>query len=79
MVGLPRRAAWPWLAASMTIHIGYYITLVGAYRHGELGFAYPIMRGTAPLLVAMLSGPLIGEHLSRSAPGSASPASAPAC
>ena len=64
MFGLPRFEAWPWLAASMTIHIGYYITLVGAYRHGELGFAYPIMRGTAPLLVAMLSGPLIGEHLS---------------
>ena len=67
MFGLPRREAWPWLAASMTIHIGYYITLVGAYRHGELGFTYPIMRGTAPLLVALLSGQLIGEHLSLAA------------
>jgi phosphonate utilization associated putative membrane protein len=67
LFGLPRREAWPWLAASMTIHIGYYITLVGAYRHGELGFSYPIMRGTAPLLVAMLSGQLIGEHLSLAA------------
>ena len=67
LFGLPRREAWPWLAASMTIHIGYYITLVGAYRHGELGFSYPIMRGTAPLLVAMLSGQLIGEHLSPAA------------
>ena len=45
------------------IHIGYYVTLVGAYRHGELGFAYPLMRGTAPLLVALLSGKLIGEHV----------------
>ncbi len=61
--GLPRREAWPWLATSMLIHIGYYVTLVGAYRHGELGFAYPIMRGTAPLIVAVLSGRLIGEHL----------------
>jgi len=67
MFGLPRREAWPWLAASMTIHIGYYITLVGAYRHGELGFSYPIMRGTAPLLVALLSGQLIGEHLTLAA------------
>ena len=63
IVGLPRTAALPWLAASLVIHVGYYITLVGAYRHGELGFAYPIMRGTAPLLVAMLSGRLVGEHL----------------
>jgi phosphonate utilization associated putative membrane protein len=61
--GLPRREALPWLAASVVIHIGYYVTLVGAYKHGELGFAYPIMRGTAPLLVAILSGRLIGEHL----------------
>ncbi len=63
IVGLPPVAALPWLAASVVIHVGYYVTLVGAYRHGELGFAYPIMRGTAPLLVALASGQLIGEHL----------------
>ena len=62
-VGLPRRAALPWLATSVVIHVGYYITLVGAYRHGELGFSYPLMRGTAPLLVALLSGRLIGEQV----------------
>jgi phosphonate utilization associated putative membrane protein len=62
-VGLPRREALPWLAASAVIHIGYYVTLVGAYKHGELGFAYPLMRGTAPLLVALASGRLIGEHV----------------
>jgi len=66
-VGLPKAEALPWLAASLVIHIGYYITLVGAYRHGDLGFAYPIMRGCAPLLVAIASGPLIGERLSPAA------------
>jgi drug/metabolite transporter (DMT)-like permease len=63
LVGLPKREALPWLATSVVIHIGYYVTLVGAYRHGELGFAYPVMRGTAPLIVALLSGRLIGEHV----------------
>lgn len=63
VVGLPKHEAWPWLAASLVIHLGYYITLVGAYRHGELGFAYPVMRGTAPLIVAALSGQLLGEHV----------------
>ena len=63
VVGLPVPAAWPWLAASIAIHVGYYVTLVGAYRHGDLGFAYPVMRGTAPLLVALASGQLIGEHV----------------
>jgi phosphonate utilization associated putative membrane protein len=62
-VGWPKREALPWLAASVVIHVGYYVTLVGAYRHGELVFAYPLMRGTAPLLVALLSGQLIGEHV----------------
>ena len=33
------------------IHFGYYLTLAQAYRTGDLSFAYPLMRGTAPLLV----------------------------
>ncbi len=60
-IGLPPRASWPYIAASMVIHIGYYIALVGAYRHGDLGLTYPIMRGFAPLLVALGSTTLIGE------------------
>jgi phosphonate utilization associated putative membrane protein len=63
IVGLPPVAAWPWLAASLTVHIGYYIALAGAYKHGDLGLTYPIMRGLAPLLVALGSGSLIGETL----------------
>ena len=64
VVGWPAPAAWPYLAASMTVHLFYYITLVGAYRHGDLGLTYPVMRGSAPLLVALASGPLVGEALS---------------
>jgi phosphonate utilization associated putative membrane protein len=61
MVGLPQTASWPYIAASLVIHVGYYIALAGAYEHGELGMTYPIMRGLAPLLVALGSGSLIGE------------------
>ena len=61
MVGLPQAASWPFIAASLVIHIGYYFALAGAYEHGELGMTYPIMRGFAPLLVALGSGALIGE------------------
>jgi phosphonate utilization associated putative membrane protein len=63
VVGLPRREAWPFLAGSLAIHIGYYVALVGAYRHGELGLTYPVMRGLAPLLVACSSAALLGESL----------------
>lgn len=63
VVGLPAREAWPFLAASIVVHLGYYIALVGAYRHGDLGLTYPVMRGLAPLLVACTSAALIGEVL----------------
>jgi phosphonate utilization associated putative membrane protein len=67
LVGLPRPESWPFIAASLVIHIGYYIALAGAYQHGELGMTYPIMRGFAPLLVALGSGSLIGETPSAAA------------
>jgi phosphonate utilization associated putative membrane protein len=60
-LGAPPERAWPFIAASLVIHIGYYIALVGAYQHGELGLTYPIMRGFAPMLVALASGVFIGE------------------
>ena len=66
-VGLPPRAAWPFIAVSLVIHIGYYTALVGAYRHGDLGLTYPIMRGFAPLLVALASTTFIGEAPSTTA------------
>ena len=50
----PAAAAWPFIAASMLIHFAYYVTLAGAYRRGDLSFAYPLMRGVAPLLVTLL-------------------------
>jgi drug/metabolite transporter (DMT)-like permease len=57
----PDPAAWPFIAASATIHFGYYLTLVQAYRTGDLSFAYPLMRGTAPLIVALLGSIFLRE------------------
>jgi phosphonate utilization associated putative membrane protein len=65
--GLPPSAAWPYLAASIVIHIGYYVALSGAYKHGDLGLAYPLMRGTGPMLVALSAGVTLGETLSSTA------------
>ena len=67
LVGLPPVDAWPYLAASLTIHVAYYITLNGAYQHGELGTTYPIMRGSAPMLVALGSSTVLGESLTLAA------------
>lgn len=62
--GLPPREAWPYLLTSLCVHVAYYVTLSGAYRHGDLGVTYPIMRGSAPLLVALGSATIMGERLS---------------
>ena len=63
-LGWPKPEAWPFIAASVTIHIAYYLLLTGAYKYGDLGLTYPLMRGTAPLLVALASVSTLGEHLS---------------
>lgn len=62
-VALPARAAWPFAAASVVVHFGYYIALAGAYHRGDLSFAYPLMRGVAPLIVTLLGIAFLGEHL----------------
>ena len=60
-VAPPAPASWPYLAASIAIHIAYYIALVGAYRAGDLSHGYPIMRGVAPLIVALCALAWLGE------------------
>ena len=60
-LGPPGPAAWPWLAVSMTLHIGYNVFLAMAYGHGELGHIYPLARGSAPLLTLMAGSLLLGQ------------------
>src|SRR6185295_8441612 len=55
--------AWKFLALSVAIHLAYYTFLLKAYSYGDLSHTYPIARGLGPLLVALVSGQLIGEHL----------------
>lgn len=63
-VAAPDPASWPYLAASAVAQLAYYSLLAAAYRAGDMSHAYPLMRGSAPLLVALASWPLIGERLS---------------
>lgn len=56
-------AAWKYLFSSVLIHVLYYTFLLKAYSYGDLSHTYPIARGLGPLLVALVSGRFIGEHL----------------
>jgi phosphonate utilization associated putative membrane protein len=64
VLGWPKAEAWPYILTSVVIHIAYYVALTGAYKHGDLGLTYPLMRGTAPLLVALSAAFTVGEQLS---------------
>jgi drug/metabolite transporter (DMT)-like permease len=49
----PARAAWPYIVASGLVHIVYNVSLVRSYRRNDLALAYPIARGSSPLLVTL--------------------------
>lgn len=60
-IPLPQGTARLCLMTSAAVHVLYFHALAGAYRHADLSFAYPVMRGTAPLLTAMAVGVLMQE------------------
>ena len=60
----PARESWPFLAASTVLQVGYYLLVARAYRGADMSQAYPLMRGTAPLIVALVSRFWLGEQLS---------------
>lgn len=63
LLPLPAPASWPHLLASGLIHVAYFLLVAASYRHGELSLAYPVMRGTAPLLSAVGATLLLSERL----------------
>ena len=61
---IPKPESWPYILASVILHLGYQLSLVKAYAHGDLGQVYPIARGISPLLLILVSSLWIGEELS---------------
>ncbi|MEU9283759.1 DMT family transporter [Streptomyces sp. NPDC048275] len=54
-VAFPAGVAWPYLFLSAGIHVVYQVLLMRSFRLGDFGQAYPIARGTAPLVVTALA------------------------
>jgi drug/metabolite transporter (DMT)-like permease len=64
VLGLPERDAVPWLVTSALLHVAYGHALAGAYDRIDLAAAYPIARGTAPLIVMVGSIAFLGDVVS---------------
>ena len=62
--GWPVADAWPWLLGSGVIHMFYQLFLSYAYEHGDLSRVYPIARGTAPMIVLVISALFLSDTIS---------------
>jgi len=61
VVPVPPAAAWPFIIASVVVHLAYYWLMISAYRAGDLSLVYPLMRGVAPLITAIAGIAVLGE------------------
>jgi len=63
VAAMPRSSAWPYLLASVAIHVFYNLLLMQCYRLGEFSQVYPLARGISPLVVTILAAVFVHEHL----------------
>lgn len=60
-MAIPHGSAWMWLVMSICLQTGYKYFLTRAYATGDFAVAYPLARGSAPLLTTLGSVALLGE------------------
>ena len=63
VVGMPPPEAWPLLLGSLVTHLLYLSLLMLSFRTGDFGQVYPLARGTAPWVVAVIGVVVFGENL----------------
>ncbi|HEY2098535.1 MAG TPA: DMT family transporter [Pseudonocardia sp.] len=56
-------AAWVYVIASAVLHVLYELLLLASYQLGEFSQMYPLARGTAPWVVALVSVVVLGRAL----------------
>lgn len=59
----PDPASYPYLVIGIALHFGYQVFLLHSYRLGDLSHVYPIARGSAPLIVALVSVTVLGVQI----------------
>lgn len=63
-LSVPASASWPYAIASVLLQITYFLLVARTYQIADMSQAYPLMRGTAPLIVALVSAFRMGDALS---------------
>ena len=57
------RHSIPYFLVGAAAELGYFLTLVRGYAHGDLSVVYPISRGSPPLFLAAWSALFLSERL----------------
>lgn len=60
----PDRASWPCVGGSVLLQYAYFWLVARTYEVADMSQTYPLMRGTAPLLVALFTVFRMGDSLS---------------
>jgi len=60
----PSPESWPYIALSAALQIVYFALVARIYRIADMSQTYPIMRGAAPLIVALAGTLFLDETLS---------------
>lgn len=60
----PSPESWPYIALSAALQIVYFALVARIYRIADMSQTYPIMRGAAPLIVALAGKIFLDETLS---------------
>src|ERR1700722_10170618 len=59
----PSTGSWPFILGSSLFQVAYFVLLARTYHLADMSQTYPLMRGTAPLLVAIVSVLVLGARL----------------
>lgn len=60
----PATEVWLWILAASCTHFFYKLFLTFAYERGDLSRVYPIARGAAPMMVAMVGAAFLADRIS---------------
>jgi len=61
---MPAAEVWPWVFAAGCTHFCYKFFLTYAYERGDLSRVYPIARGAAPMIVAIIGAVFLADRIS---------------
>ena len=63
LTGLPDSASLPYLGGSALVHTSYMLLIGNVYRSADMSAAYPILRGGALVMSAVLAAVWLGDIL----------------